>query len=84
MHRATWFPADANARCCYGLKKSVNPNRTPAPSYDNEAIRLASRRSLEWIFASFSQMVIARSNPREGNMRSAIENQPEQQSLELT
>ena len=46
--------------------------------------RIASLSFVGWrIFASFSQMVIARSNAREGKMRSAIENQPEQQSLEL-
>jgi hypothetical protein len=42
------------------------------------ANRIASLSLVGWrIFASFAQMVIARSNPREGNMRSAIENQPE-------
>jgi hypothetical protein len=42
------------------------------------ARRIASLSLVGWrIFASFSQMVIARSNPREGEMRSAIENQPE-------
>ncbi len=41
------------------------------------AKRIASLSLVGWrIFGSFSQMVIARSNPREGKMRSAIDNLP--------
>lgn len=49
------------------------------------ARRIASLSLVGWrIFASFSRMVIARANPRESRMRSAVEKQPEQQSLELS
>ena len=48
------------------------------------ANRIASLSLVGWrIFSFFSRMVIGRSNPREGVIRSAIENQPVQESLEL-
>ncbi|MGO9011510.1 MAG: hypothetical protein ACLQPN_15525 [Bryobacteraceae bacterium] len=49
------------------------------------AKRIASLSLVGWrIFAAFSQMVMARANPREIAMRSAVEKQPEQQSLDLS
>jgi len=48
------------------------------------ANRVASLSLVGWrIFSFFSRMVIGRSNPRESVIRSAIENQPVQQSLGL-
>ena len=48
------------------------------------AKRIASLSLVGWrIFAAFSRMVIARANPRESKMRTAIEKQPEQRSLEF-
>lgn len=48
------------------------------------ASRVASLSLVGWrIFASFSRTVVARANPREAEMRTAVERQPEQQSFDL-
>ncbi len=48
------------------------------------AKRIASLSLVGWhIFSSFAQTVIGRANPRESEMRSAIEKQPQQQPLDL-
>jgi hypothetical protein len=54
-------------------------------SDDLLANRVASLSLVGWrIFASFSRTVIARANPREIDMRAAVERQPKQQSLTLS
>lgn len=48
------------------------------------AKRIASLSVVGWrIFSSFSRAIIGRANPREGEMRLAIEKQPRQQPLDL-